>query len=60
MRWMNAVFARNAAIVVLLIAGGILSSCGGEGRGEAGYGYQPEGAFEVIPRAQGPDNTAFG
>jgi hypothetical protein len=60
MRWMNAVSARNAAIVVLLIAGGILASCGGEGRGEAGYGYQPEGVLAVIPRAQGPNKAAPG
>jgi hypothetical protein len=36
MKWMSPVCVRNIAIVVLLIAGGIMASCGGEGGNGAG------------------------
>jgi hypothetical protein len=43
MRVMSLVCVRNAAIVVLLVAGGILASCGGEENGTVGLGYHPDG-----------------
>jgi hypothetical protein len=49
MRWLNPVCVRNAAIVVLLVLGGILASCGGEGSRAARVGYQPGGIPTGIP-----------